>query len=317
MANVDVTRVAGNIGALNALNSLTSINQQLAMHQLRLQTGKQINEAADDPSGMSMATTFDIRRLGLKTVLNSIGDAKNLLSTAEGGLTKIQDILVKMKNKALEGQSGTIGDTERTAIAAQLNAYADEIDSIAQQTQWNGTALIGGSGSVGGASNSGSGISFLTSVGTEDATTHATTNTTSTFHFSSDQGFGAFGVSTGGSGLGLVGTGTARTSGGADTKFAADDLLDATKCLDKITNAISLVKTGISDVGSFSARLSFKEEAMTVQASNTEAAYNRIMNANMADEQVQASKLLILQQTSTAMLAQANTAPQFLLSLFR
>ena len=95
MATVDLTRIAGNIGALNALNSLTNINKELSIHQTRLSTGKSINEAADDPAGLSMATTFDIRRAGLKTVLNAIGDAKNLLSTAEGGLRKIQDILVK------------------------------------------------------------------------------------------------------------------------------------------------------------------------------------------------------------------------------
>ncbi|HVP21260.1 MAG TPA: flagellin [Anaerolineaceae bacterium] len=312
MASVDVTRVAGNIGALNALNSLTSINQQLAMHQLRLQTGKQINEAADDPSGMSMATTFDIRRLGLKTVLNSIGDAKNLLATAEGGLTKIQDILVKMKNKALEGQGDTIGKTERTAIAAQLNAYADEIDAIAEQTQWNGTSLIGSSGSAGGVTTD---MKFLTSVGSTDAT-GATTGTTSTFAFQNHQGFSAFGATATYAGLGLVGTGAARASNNV-RGFSDSDLQDSTKCLDLVTKAIDLVKTGISDEGSFTARLSFKEDAMNVQYTNTEAAYNRIMNANMADEQVQASKLLILQQTSTAMLAQANTAPQFLLSLFR
>ena len=94
MASVDVTRVAGNIGALNALNSLTTINKELAIHQTRLASGKMINDASDDPSGLSMATTFDIRRQGLQTVLNGIGDAKNLLSTAAGGLQKIQDILV-------------------------------------------------------------------------------------------------------------------------------------------------------------------------------------------------------------------------------
>jgi len=99
MANVDVTRVAGNIGALNALNSLQNINNQLAIHQGRLATGKRLNEAADDPSGMLMATTFDVRRQGLTTALKAIGDGKNLMSTMEGGLKKIQDILVKMRTR--------------------------------------------------------------------------------------------------------------------------------------------------------------------------------------------------------------------------
>ena len=70
-------------------------------------------------------------------------------------------------------------------------------------------------------------------------------------------------------------------------------------------------------VGAFKARLTFKEDSLTVQYINTEAAYNRIMNANMAQEQVEASKFVILQQTATAMVAQANVAPQFLLTLFR
>ena len=84
-----------------------------------------------------------------------------------------------------------------------------------------------------------------------------------------------------------------------------------------IDAALNVVKQGIAQMGAFTARLTFKEEALAVQYTNTEAAYNRIMNANMAEEQVNASKYQILQQTSTTMLAQANTAPQFLLSLFR
>ena len=70
-------------------------------------------------------------------------------------------------------------------------------------------------------------------------------------------------------------------------------------------------------VWAFKARLTFKEDSLTVQYINTEAAYNRIMNANIAQEQVEASKFVILQQTATAMVAQANVTPQFLLTLFR
>ena len=86
MATVDVTRIAGNLQALQTLNSMQSINQKLAVHQARLATGKRILEAADDPAGMVIATTFDVRRQGMKTALNTIGDAKNLMSIMEGGL---------------------------------------------------------------------------------------------------------------------------------------------------------------------------------------------------------------------------------------
>ena len=82
MANVDVTRIASNIGALNALNSLQSINAKLALHQTRLSTGKRINSAADDPAGLTIATKMLARSEGLKVALSTIGDAKNLLADA-------------------------------------------------------------------------------------------------------------------------------------------------------------------------------------------------------------------------------------------
>lgn len=281
MANVDVTRIAGNIAALNSLYSLQGINSQLSTHQARLSTGKRLLESADDPAGMSIATTFDVRRQALKTVLNSIGDAKNVLATAEGGLKKIQDILVKVQNKVLEAKSDTIGSAQRTAIQSQINAYLSEINDIVDQTQWNGTKLIGGSGSV-------PGLDFLTDPTGGQTTYAATDNTAATL-----------GVST----LDVTGA-----SGSAAVTSAE---------MTSVNTAIDTVKTNIANLGAFSARLSFKEEALSVQHANTESAFNRIMNANMAEEQVEASKLQILQQTATAMLAQANSAPQFVLQLFR
>ena len=316
MSQVDVTRIAGNIGALNALTSLQNINSELAIHQTRLATGKRLNESADDPAGFSIATSFDVRRQGMKVVLNSIGDARNLLSTAEGGLKKIQDILVKMRNKALEAVGDTLGSdssSERNAVQNQLKEFTKEIDDIVSQTQWNGKALIGQTGSAGSA-NTHLDMKFLT-----DASGGTTTWT--------NLGFGTGGSTTGASdaaGLGLVGTGgyaggAVSSTGTLGTGFQFDVTYqaNASTAVTKIENALNYVKSGIADIGTTGTRLGFKEQAITVQYTNTEAAYNRIMNANMAEEQVEASKYLILQQTSTAMLSQANSAPQFLLSLFR
>jgi flagellin len=298
MATVDVTRVAGNIGALNALYSLQNINAQLAIHQTRLATGKRLNEAADDPAGMSIATTFDVRRQGLKTALSAIGDAKNLMSTMEGGLRKVQDILVKMRNKAMEAQGDTIGANERQAIQSQLRAFRDEIEAIVTQTQWNNNyLLVGASGS--GAT---AGLNFLTGPESNGSTTPFSFASGS--YVGTNQGFSA--TLNGANGLNLT-----------DTRLTITDSASAVSAMQAVEGALNIVKEAISQVGAFSARLTFKEEALAVQYTNTESAYNRIMNANMAEEQVEASKFLILQQTATAMLAQANVAPQFLLSLFR
>jgi flagellin len=80
---------------------------------------------------------------------------------------------------------------------------------------------------------------------------------------------------------------------------------------------LDTVNAQMAKIGAFTGRLTFKEDQVMASQINVEASYNRIMNANMAEEQVNASKFLILQQTSIAMLGQANQAPQFLLSLFR
>jgi len=303
MANVDVTRIAGNIGAMNALNSLQYINNQLAIHQTRLATGKAINSAADDPSGYSLATTFDVRNQGLGTALGAIGDAQNLMSSMEGGLTQIQTILVQMQNKALQAQSGTIGADERQAINDQLNAFSSEINDIVSQTQWNGTNLLSGSGGAGSTTS----MNFLTGPdsGSAGITSFSfVAGSGSGAQITANQGFQATAAS-GATGLGL------------DSGSLSVANLQSGSAATSISNALSIVKQGLSQIGAFEARLQFKSDALTVQQTNTEAAYNRIMNANMAQEQVDATKFQILQQTATAMLAQANTSPQFLLSLFK
>ena len=267
------------------------VNNELALHQTRLATGKRINYAYEDPAELNIATTFDVRRQGLQIALNSIGDSKNMLATAEGGLCKIQDILVKMKSKAMEAIGDTVGADERTAVLGQLQDYAEEIDAIAAQTQWNGRGLISGSASQ-TTSNS---LSFLVD----------STGGSVSFSFGSNR---SFTVGTASTQLGFSTTDlNAASAGGAQASGVADI----------INTALNHVKSGVREVGSFMARLTFKEDSLTVQYINTEAAYNRIMNANMAEEQMEASKFAILQQTAIAMLAQANVAPQFLLTLFR
>ena len=313
MSTVDLTRIAGNIQALNALNSLQYVNTQLSIRQTRLSTGKRINESADDPAGLSIATTFQIRSEGLRTAVKVIGDAKNLLSISETNLRKIQELLIQMRNKGLEAQSGTIGPAERQAIQDTLRAFRDEIDQIATQAKWNNNYLLvsSTSGSVGTTDVQ----SFLTgpdvdSTGNAQLMRFSFTQilTGPPQYIGLNQGFYATSGSVASvNGLGLDNSAIDLTSSDATRAYT----------LSSIENALTIVKQGISQVGAASARLTFKEDALSAQYAQTEAAYNRIINANMAEEQVEASKLLILQQTATAMLAQANSAPQFILQLFK
>ncbi|MDD5370982.1 MAG: flagellin [Anaerolineaceae bacterium] len=295
MPNYDVTRVAGNIGALNALNALNNINNKLAVHQARLATGKRITSAGDDPAGLTIATKLQARSESLKTALDNIGDAKNLLAVAESGAGRINDILVQMRNKAMQGASDTMGSSERTAIKAQLTAYAAQIDDIVAQTTWDGTTKL-----LDGSKTGTNALNFQTGSGT-------TVNDVTTLDLSHNLG---------GHGLGVVDYAVDTTP--PETLIVGlATATDFKGYLTTLDTAIGTVSGVMSDIGSMEGRLSFKEEQVSNAQINIEGSYNRIMNANMAEEQVNASKYQILQQTATAMLAQANAAPQFLLSLFR
>lgn len=293
MASGDFTRINSNIAAMNSLNSLRNINTKLGVHQMRLATGKRINEAAEDPAGLTIATKFRYRSSGLGVALDNIGDAKNLLAVAEGGLAKINDILIVMRDKTLQAASDALGKTERDAIKAQLDSYAEQIDNIVSETKWNDNKLLDGLQAFSLDEASAGTVTFQTGADANEITTFELKTTGATFgHGSADLGVDK-------------------------TTLVVDTHTDATAAVGALDAAIETVSGSLSSIGALSARLTFKEETLSVARVNTEAAFNRIMNADMASEQLEATKLQILQQTATAMLAQANMAPQSVLSLFR
>jgi flagellin len=292
MATGDFTRINTNIGALNALNSLQAVQGQLGASQLRLATGKRINESADDPAGLTIATKFEYRASGLGVALDNIGDAKNMMAVAEGGLKKINDILIKMRDKSTQAASDTLGSTERTAIKNQLQQFSNEINDIVKSTKWNGNTLLDGLSSF-----SGNKVSFQT--GADNEASSQITLSSGTFVDTSACGLGIAVIATGVLSLDV----SSATSAGL--------------AMDSLNTAIGTVSSNLQTVGALVSRLKFREETVTVAKVNTEAANNRIMNANMAFEQLEATKYQILQQTATAMLAQANQTPQGILSLFR
>ena len=144
MASVDFNRIASNIAALNALNSLRVINSRLGVAQTRLATGRRINEAADDPAGLSIATKLNSRSESMKVALNNISDAKNLLAVAEGGLAKMSDILIQIRSKSEQAASDTLGTTERAAIKQEIQSLAEQLQNIVDETKFNGAILLDG-----------------------------------------------------------------------------------------------------------------------------------------------------------------------------
>ena len=130
MPTGDLSRIRTNIGALTALDALNQVNTKLSIHNLRLATGKRINSAADDPSGLTLGNSLDVRARKLAQAINNIGDATNVLSVAESGLNNINDILSTMSEKIIQAASDTEGPNERAAIFQELNNLGEEIDAI-------------------------------------------------------------------------------------------------------------------------------------------------------------------------------------------
>jgi flagellin len=363
---------------------------------------------------------------GLGTALSNIGDAQNLLSVADSGISSLNNILTDMRNKAESAASDTMGVDERAAVVTQLQADVAQIDDISAQTQWNGTKLISGNFSTnaltfqtGDAAGDTTTLSGLSNMGASGAgslglATKAATDSIGTVVDSGGTVFGGatptatgtvantnlsdltsgtytvkvtsgktttdgdnskiqlldssgnalligqtqpggtgavansltvnlstagphvinFGnglsvslaqdttaattVSSATVGYAAAGSYTLQASGtSGNTLSGSSTAADFNTFMSYVSTKMTAVSTQLSQVGALEDRLSYKSDQVTSAQTNVEGAYNRIMNADMASEQVSASKYQILQQTATAMLSQANSAPQFLLKLFQ
>jgi flagellin len=273
----DLARIGSNIQALSTLNSLRLVQNRLQLSQTRLATGRRINSAEDDPAGLTIGNKFGARLASMAQAMSNIADAKSMGAVAEGGFAGVQDLLSQIRAKAVQASNDTIGAEERSAIESQIVSFLDQIDAQTTKTTWNGNAL------------------FTTAAFSFHVGADSNDNLSLTF---------ANGMTSADLGIDTVGI-----SGG--------DAADAEAFIGSIDLAIGLVSANQSNLGATLARLTAQEDSLAVAKVNTESAWNRIWNADMAEEQVNASKYAIMQQTSIAMLTQANSAPQAILSLFR
>ena len=281
MAIGDSTRVNTNIAALNALNALKSVNRNLEISQLRLATGLRINEVADDPAGYTISKRLDARSRGLSVALDNVGTAKNVLSIAEGGLMNIQKILIQMKEKVTQAKSDTMGPNERTAIKEELDQLSAEIDDIVEETSFNSVALIDGTYT---------GKIFQTGEGVNDVLN---------FSISNDYDSATLVVDT------------------TNLGDKVSNSTDAGTALTNVNNALDTVASELQGIGASIVRMTFKEDTLRIAITNTESTKSRILDSDIANEQLKSTRLQILQQTATAQLAQANVAPQNVLALFQ
>jgi len=280
-----------NIGALKAYNALAKLNSQAEKAQLRLATQKRINSVADDTSGFNVGKSLDQKVKLMQAAQGNVGSAKDMLATAESQLISIKDMLTQIKSKLADASNPA---ADKTSIANDIKSIGLEIDSAIATTKFNDTNLL-----MSGTSGTGTGFVFQTGASSSDTLTVD------------------YGQYLGGSADTSTNGGTA-TNVHASVKAGMDLILGATSSnlssidFDAFETAVD---NALGSIGNSVQRLDAKDDFLTSAIANSQASVSRLFDADMATEQLNATKASIGGQAATAMLAQLNMAPQAVLQL--
>lgn len=291
-------RINTNVGALRAYNSLSKLNSQSQTAQLRLASQQRINSVADDTSGFNVGKSLDSKVQIMESAQRNVGSAQDMLATAEGQLISIKDMITQIKAKIADSANPV---SDSSAIAKDIASIGAEIESAFATTKFNETSLLQ---SVSG--GAGAGFTFQTGAASSD---------TITINYASGLGGSETTTST------LVTGVSSDVKAALDALLAVDDDGDATvdaaaiAALD-LTAFETAVDGSLGKIGNYSQRLDAKQDFLSSAILNSKSAYSRLFDADMAMEQLNATKAQIGGQAATSMFAQMNASPQQVLQLF-
>ena len=285
-------RINQNIDAINSYRNLSVTQGQMSKSLEKLSSGFRINRAADDASGLAISEGLRSQVGGLKVGVRNAQDGISVAQTAEGALTEVHSMLQRVRDLKVQYNNGTNSSDDKDAIAAEVSQIALEIGNITTQTKFNGTAVFGSG-------------TFSFQVGANDSETITTTAA----DFSgavSNTGTGGLQEIMAMSSATLASQGLCNVGGGG-----------AVSNISVIDNAIKNVSSARANFGAVQNRLEHRLNNLATYQENLTASESRIRDVDMAAEMTKFTKLNILQQAGTSMLAQANQAPQGVLSLLR
>jgi flagellin len=283
-----------NIGASIAQSALMRNERALNTAMEQLSTGRKINSAADNAAGLAISSRMTSQIKGLGAAISNANDAVSMISTAEGALDEITNMLQRMRELAVQSGTGTTDSSDRSYLNTEYQALRAEIDRIADNTEWNGRNILDGNA---GASATGGASSVAFQVGADPSQTFSTN-------------FGNF--TNGASGImsALVSTYLSAASIGSALEATSSSIvaLDA---------AITRVSSQRAAFGAASNRLTHTIDNLTSVKTNSEASRSRILDTDYAAATSELARTQIIQQAGTAMLAQANQLPQTVLALLQ
>ena len=272
-------RINTNVASLNAQRNLLGTKWGLDKSLEKLSSGYRINRAGDDAAGLAISENLRAQIRGLKQASRNASDGVSLVQVAEGGLNEISTILIRLRELAVQAASDTIGPVERQFLNVEYDQLVSEVDRIADGTEFNGTQLIGGTGSI---------LDFQ--VGTKN---DPNIDRLSFDASKADANSAALGINL--------------------TSVA--DKASAQNSLAAIDSAIVSVSAMRADFGAIQNRLQSTIGNIAVSVENLSAANSRIRDVDIAEETAEMTKNNILLQAGTSVLAQANLSSNTALSL--
>ena len=293
-----------NLATLFAQNSLSSAQSNLATSVQRLSSGIRINSSKDDATGLAIAKSMQGKLNAIGMAQQNAQQATNLLQTADSVVGTVQDILLRMKQLAVEGANDSISTTQKVNVKTELTTLNLQINNIANGTTYNGISLLNSTSTT---------LNFQ--VGSTTAT--ADQFSVSTIDVTTGTGSGSSAMlAVGGfivDGTG-VGTSLALLDGSSVNSAFNEVFASLTTSLD---TAIESLSSQRATLGSQMNALSYVNTNLLGQQANLSASKSTILDTNFADETATLTKGQIMQQAATAMLAQANQMPNVILSLLK
>jgi len=297
-----------NIGSLNAQRSLAESSRELSTAMERLSSGKKINSAADDAAGFAIAERMTAQVRGLNMATKNANDGLAMLATIENATNDVTDMLQRVRELAVQAANDTNSSTDRGYLQKEVDSLLNEINRVSSQTVYNDLNVLDGSrsGTIQVGTDSGQTVAF--SIAAIDTDTLGLTNDSFTAATSSAAAV-----------IDDIASETAATSAtlASGEKISVLTAADAANSLSKITAAIEQVASNRAGYGALSNRLEYTVSNLMNVAEFTTAARSRIEDADFAAESARLAKAQVLQQTGTAMLAQANASSQLAIQLIR
>ncbi len=302
-------RIRTNAASLNAQRRLGVSTENLRNSMSKLASGSRINKAADDAAGLAVSENLraDIRSMNMAK--RNAMDGVSLVQTAEGGLVETSNMLIRLRELAIQGASDTIGNTERAFLDKEFLQLKDEIDRIANSTEFNGTRLLIGNAEMPEEMQTNANAFPLEiQVGKDyfaqaDGLDQANPVNIIKIDFASLNGF-----TTGEGSLDI---------GRAAEGTRVNEKMSAQQSISKIDSAITRVSDYRSYLGAIQNRLGSTVQNLSINVENLEESRSRIADTDFAEETAIMTQNNILQQAGTSILANANQQPQIALQLLQ